>query len=86
MSGLEVCAKVKRMNARQQLRIRLWISLAFGLIVTSVARSTVGGTRSRDAHHDQKRHANIGAPIADISAGNINSPQVVSGIQPTPSV
>ena len=42
------------MNARQQLRIRLLISLAFGLIVTSVALSQVGGTRSRDVRYEQK--------------------------------
>ena len=42
------------MSARKQWTIRLTISLFFGLIVTSVALSTIGGTRSRDVHYQQK--------------------------------
>ena len=53
-------------TARKQLRIRLWISLAFGLIVTSVALSTVGGARSRDVHYEQKTTRRSSARIDKI--------------------
>lgn len=42
------------MNARKQLKIRLIISLLFGLIVTGVALSAVGGARSRDIRFEQR--------------------------------
>ena len=42
------------MNARQQLKLRLWLSLAFGLTVAGVALSTVGGAQSRDVNFHQK--------------------------------
>ena len=51
---IEVGAKLKRMNAKQRLVVRLLISFIFGLVVTSVALSTVGGVRSRDVHYEQK--------------------------------
>ena len=42
------------MNAKKQLQIRLILSFIFGLLVTNVALSTVGGTRSRDVRYQQK--------------------------------
>ena len=66
-------------TARQQLRIRLIISLVFGLIVTSVALSTVGGTRSRDVLYEQKTTRNsfarIDVALAKYRAQNQRYPQ-----------
>ncbi len=51
---VEICAKVERMNARKRLTIRLMLSLIFGLIVASVALTSVGGAHSRDIRFEQK--------------------------------
>ena len=73
------------MNARQQLRTRLLISLFFGLIVTGVALTAVGGTRSRDVRFQQKntRHAfeRIDAALAQYHARNGRYPADLSELQ-----
>ena len=72
-------------TARKQFRIRLLISLAFGLIVTSVALSQVGGTRSRDVRYQQKTTrtslARIDKILAQYRARNQRYPKSLSELE-----
>ena len=84
-----ICAKLKRMDVRKQFRIRLLISLIFGLIVTSVALSQVGGARSRDIRYEQRntrlRLERVNAALAKYRGQNNGYPQTLSALKLDPT-
>ena len=77
------------MNARKREKLRLAIALGFGLMVTGIALSVVGGARSRDIRFEQKntRHTfeRIDAALANYRAANPRYPQRLSELPLDPS-
>ena len=73
------------MNARKQGTIRLALSLAFGLAVTFVASTSIGGARSRDIRFEQKstRHAfeRIDVALAKFHSEKNRYPQTLSELK-----
>ena len=73
------------MTALKQWRIRLTISLIFGLIVMGVALTVVGGARSRDIRYNQKitrlSFERIDAALAKYHEKNGRYPQSLGELQ-----
>ena len=74
-----------KQTPRNPMKIRLIISLIFGLLVTGVALSQVGGTRSRDVRYEQKTtrrsFERIDGLLAKYRAATNRYPQTLSELK-----